>query len=154
MRLCARQSDDADQVRRLLALAAIYDGASRTEAAEIGGVTRQIVRDWVERLNTGGPDALVARKAPGKSPLLTHDQRAALAQVVEDGLTPAIAGVVRWRLVDLAQWVWDRFAVSISRQTLGRELRAMQYRKLSARPRHHAQAEGAVDAFKNALPTS
>ena len=50
LRLCARQSDDADQVRRLLALAAIYDGASRAEAAEIGGVTRQIVRDWVERL--------------------------------------------------------------------------------------------------------
>ena len=71
LRLCARQSDAAGQVRRLLALAAIYDGASRAEAAEIGGVTRQIVRDWVERLNTSGPDALVARKAPGKSPLLT-----------------------------------------------------------------------------------
>lgn len=153
LRLCARQSDDADQVRRLLALAAIYDGASRTEAAEIGGVTRQIVRDWVERLNTGGPDALVARKAPGKSPLLTHDQRTALAQAVEEGPKPAIDGVVRWRLVDLTQWVWDRFAVSISRQTLGRELRAMQYRKLSARPRHHAQAVGAVDAFKKVLPT-
>lgn len=100
LRLCARQSDDAGQVRRLLALAAIYDGASRAEAAEIGGVTRQIVRDWVERLNTSGPDALVARKAPGKSPLLTPGQRAALAQVVEDGPTPAIDGVVRWRLVD------------------------------------------------------
>ena len=155
LRLRARQSADADQVRRLLALASIYDGASRAEAAEIGGVTRQIVRDWVERLNTGGPDALIARKAPGKSPLLTHDQRAALAQaVVKDGPTPAIDGVVRWRLVDLAQWVWDRFSVSISRQTLGRELRAMQYRKLSARPRHHAQEAGAVDAFKKALPAS
>ena len=97
---------------------------------------------------------MVARKAPGKSPLLTPGQRAALAQVVEDGPTPAIDGVVRWRLVDLAQWVWDRFAVSISRQTLGRELRAMRYRKLSARPRHHAQAEGAIDAFKKVSPTS
>jgi hypothetical protein len=61
---------------------------------------------------------------------------------------PAIDGVVRWRLVDLVQWVWEKFAISISRQTLGRELRAMGYRKLSARPRHHAQAAGAVDAFK------
>ena len=152
LRLCARQSNDADQVHRLLALAAIYEGASRTEAAEIGGVTRQIVRDWVERLNTGGPEALVARKARGKSPLLTQDQRAALAQAVEDGPTPAIDGVVRWHLVDLAQWVWDRFAISISRQTLGRELRAMRYRKLSARPRHHAQAQGAVGAFKTYGP--
>ena len=46
--------------------------------------------------------------------------------------------------------VWDRFAVSVSRQTLGRELRALRYRKLSARPRHHAQAAGAVAAFQKA----
>lgn len=149
----ARRSGNADQVRRLLALAAIYDGASRAEAAEIGGVTRQIVRDWVVRFNKGGPEALVARKAPGKVSLLSPLQRLALAQVVEDGPVPAIDGVVRWRLADLVQWVWERFAISISRQTLGRELRALRYRKLSARPRHHAQAEGAVTAFKKASAT-
>ena len=150
LRLCARHSEDADQVRRLLALAAIYDGGSRADAASVGGVTRQIVRDWVERFNAGGPEALVTRKAPGKPPLLSLEQRAALAQAVEDGPTPGVDGVVRWRLADLVQWVWDRFAISISRQTLGRELRAMSYRKLSARPRHHAQADGAVAAFKKA----
>ncbi len=104
LRLVARESDDADPVRRLLTLAAIYDGMSRAGAAQIGGVTRQIVRDWV----------------------------------------------VRWRLVDLVQWVWERSAISISRQTLGRGLRAMGYRKLSARPRHHAQAAGAAEAFGKA----
>jgi transposase len=144
----ARRSGNADQVRRLLALAAIYDGGSRADAAEIGGVTRQIVRDWVVRFNEGGPEALVSRKAPGKPSLLTTEQRSALARAVEDGPQPAIDGVVRWRLVDLVQWVWERFAVSISRQTLGRELRVLRYRKLSARPRHHAQAGGAVEAFK------
>ena len=66
---------------------------------------------------------------------------------------PAIDGVVRWRLVDLVQWFWEAFGISISRQTLGRELQAMGYRKLSARPRHHAQAAGAVEAFKKASPT-
>ncbi len=132
----------------MLALAAIYDGGSRAEAAQIGGVSRQIVRDWVVRFNEGGPDALIARKAPGKPPLLNAGQRAALAQVIEDGPLPAIDGVVRWRLVDLVQWVFEKFAISISRQTLGRELRAMGYRKLSARPRHHAQAAGAVEAFE------
>lgn len=148
LKRAARRSDNADQVRRLLTLAAIYDGVSRVEAARTGGVTRQIVRDWVERFNEGGYDALIARKAPGKPPLLNPVQRAALAQVVEDGPLPAIDGVVRWRLVDLAQWVFETFRISISRQTLGRELRAMRYRKLSARPRHHAQAAGAVEAFK------
>ena len=154
LKRAARESDDADQVRRLLALAAIYDGASRSEAAQIGGVTRQIVRDWVMRFNEGGPDALIARKAPGKPSLLNPGQRAALAQVIEDGPVPAVDGVVRWRLVDLVQWAFKEFAISISRQTLGRELRAMGYRKLSARPRHHAQAAGAVEAFKKASQPS
>lgn len=144
----ARASGDANQVRRLLALAAIYDGASRAEAAEIGGVTRQIVRDWVVRFNISGPQALIDRKAPGKSPLLGVEQRAALAEAIEAGPRPATDGVVRWRLADLGQWVWERFGISVSRQTLGRELRAMGYRKLSARPRHHAQAEGSVEDFK------
>jgi transposase len=148
LRQAARDSDDADQVRRLLALAAIYDGATRAEAAQIGGVTRQIVRDWVLRFNDGGPDALTNRKAPGKAALLGPAEREALAAVIEAGPRPAIDGVVRWRLVDLVQWVWETFGISISRQTLGRELRAMRYRKLSARPRHHAQAAGAVEAFQ------
>ena len=154
LRQAARDSDDADQVRRLLALAAIYDGASRAQAAAIGGVTRQIVRDWVLRFNEGGPKALINRKAPGKSSLLGAPEREALAAVIEDGPTPAVDGVVRWRLLDLVQWVWDAFGISISRQTLGRELDALGYRKLSARPRHHAQAAGAVEAFKKVSPTS
>ena len=61
---------------------------------------------------------------------------------------PAIHGVVRWRLIDLCQWLWEEFRVSIAKPTLSRELRALGYRKLTARPRNHAQAEGAIEAFK------
>ena len=61
---------------------------------------------------------------------------------------PAIHGVVRWRLIDLAQWIFEEFRITIAKQTLSRELRAMGYRKLSARPRHHAQAEGVIEDFK------
>ena len=46
LRMLARQSKHAGQARRLLALAAIYEGGRRHEAARIGGVTLQIVRDW------------------------------------------------------------------------------------------------------------
>jgi transposase len=152
LRLAARQSEDADQVRRLLALAVIDDGARRTEAAAIGGVTLQVVRDWVLRFNEHGPDGLIDRKAPGKSPLLNERHRAALAAVIESGPIPAVHGVVRWRIIDLCQWVWDEFALSVSKQTLGRQLRAIGYRKLSARPRHHAQVEGAIEAFKTSPP--
>jgi transposase len=154
LRAAARRSRDAAQARRLLALAAIYEGASRTEAARIGTVTLQIVRDWVVRFNAAGPDGLVDRKPPGSPARLTATHRAALATAIEAGPIPASHGVVRWRLIDLGQWLWEEFRVSVSKQTLSRELRAMGYRKLSARPRHHAQAIGAIDLFKRPSPLS
>jgi putative transposase len=148
VRRAARASRDAGQVRRLLALAAIYDGASRTQAAAIGGVTLQIVRDWVLKFNAQGPMGLIDRKAPGQPRRLNERHRAALVAMLESGPIPAVHGVVRWRIIDLCQWAWEEFKVSVSKQTMGRELRAMGYRKLSARPRHHAQAAGAIEAFK------
>jgi transposase len=152
LRVFARKTKDGPQARRLLALAAIYDGATRTEAARIGGVTLQIVRDWVVKFNSHGPDGLIDRKAPGQSSRLNDKHRAAIAKVIEDGPIPAIHGVVRWRLVDLCQWIFEEFCVTIAKQTLSRELRAMGYRKLSARPRHHAQTEGAIEDFKKVSP--
>ena len=68
--------------------------------------------------------------------------------MVEDGPIPAIHDVVRWHLVDLMSWVLEEFRISISKQIMSRELRAMGFRKLSARPRHHAKSETAADAFK------
>src|SRR5947209_7675942 len=99
LRTAARASKNGAQTRRLLALAAIYDGAPRSEAAKIGGVTLQIVRDWVVRFNAEGPDGLINRTAPGRASILNTTQRDALAAVVEIGPIPAIHGVVRWRIV-------------------------------------------------------
>src|SRR4051812_49983616 len=112
LRALAKRSRDPDQTRRLLALAAIYDGASRTEAARIGGVTLQIVRDWVLRFNAAGPAGLIDRKAPGQPSRLNDTHRTALVEVIESGPTPVIHGVVRWRLVDLCQWVWEEFRIT------------------------------------------
>jgi len=152
LRRLARASDDANQARRLLALATIYAGGSRTEAAAVGGVGRQIVRDWVERFNAEGPNGLLDRKAPGQPPLLKAEHRAALVRMIEAGPIPAVHGVVRWRLVDLVQWVWDEFRITVSETTLGRVLKVMGYRKLSARPRHHAQNPAALEIFKKTSP--
>jgi transposase len=152
LRGLARHSKDAAQARRLLALAVIYDGGTRSEVARLGNVTLQIVRDWVVRFNAEGPDGLRDRKSAGPIPLLTDAHRAALLEIIERGPTAAIHGVVRWRLVDLGQWLWEEFCVSVSPQTLRRTLRGMGLRKLSARPKHHAQAEGAIVAFKTYGP--
>lgn len=152
VRAVARASRDGSQVRRLLTLAVVYEGGTRSDAARVGGVGLQTVRDWVLRFNASGPDGLIDGVPPGGVPLLDDARRRALAGIVESGPIPASHGVVRWRLVDLAQWVWDEFSVSISKQTLSRELRAMGYRKLSARPRHHAQDADAIPTFKKTSP--
>ena len=152
LRAAARRSKDGPQARRLLALAAIYDGAMRTEAAKIGGVGLQVVRDWVVKFNAQGPDSLIDRKAPGQPPRLNDAHRAALAAIIESGPMPAVHGVVRLRIVDLRQWIFEEFRVVVSEPTLSRVLRKMGYRKLSARPRHHAQAEGAIEDFKKVFP--
>ena len=148
LRRLAKASKDANQTRRLLALALVYDGGKRSNAAEVGGVTLQIVRDWVLRFNAEGPEGLIDRKAPGASPKLDAAQRQALAARVERGPIPAVDGVVRWRLKDLAQWVFEEFGISLNEDTLGRYLRAMDFRKLSARPHHAKQNELALEAFK------
>jgi transposase len=148
LRRLARATKSANQSRRLLALAEIYDGSRRSEAAKLGSVTPQIVRDWVVRFNADGPDGLLDGKAPGKRSLLDDGQRRELAEIVERGPIPAIHGVVRWRLVDLVQWLHEEFAVSLDETTVGRELKKLGYVKLTARPRHHTQNEFEMEAFK------
>jgi transposase len=111
LRRLARRGKGAAQARRLLALAAIYDDGTRSEAARLGTVTLQIVRDWVLRFNAEGPEGLHDRKAPGLTPLLTDAHRQALVAQIDQGPIPAIHGVVRWRLIDLVQWLWEEVRV-------------------------------------------
>src|ERR1700679_2676930 len=118
---------------------------------EIGGMTLQIVRDWVIKFNAHGPEGLIDCKPPGQPSRLNGAHRAALGARLESGPIPAVHGVVRWRIVDLCQWIFEEFRVVVAKQTLSRELRAMGYRKLSARPRHHAQAERAIEDFKKRM---
>ena len=104
-----------------------YEGQSRTEAARIGGVTLQIIRDWVLKFNAAGPEGLIDRKAPGQPSRLTAAHRAALVDAVERGPDPAVQSVVRWRVLDLVHWLWEEFTVPVSKQTLSRELRKLGY---------------------------
>jgi transposase len=103
------------------------------------------------KFNAVGPDGLIDRKAPGQPSLLKEAHRAALVEAIERGPIAAVHGVVRWRIIDLAQMLWDDFSLSVSRPTLSRELRALGYRKRSARPKHHAQDPDAIEAFKRGL---
>jgi putative transposase len=152
LRALAKASKDANQTRRLLCLAVIYEGGLRSEAAVLGGVGLQIIRDWVLRFNAEGPEGLLDRKPPGASSKLNDAQRRALCEIVESGPIPAIDGVVRWRLKDLAQWLWDEFGVSLDESTVSRELKVLGFSKVSARPRHRAQNEFVREDFKKPSP--
>ncbi|MCG8595080.1 MAG: helix-turn-helix domain-containing protein [Kiloniellales bacterium] len=129
----------------MLALAVIYDGGRRGDAAEVGGVGLQVIRDWVLRFNAEGPDGLIDRKAPGRQAKLDDGQRQALARRVEEDPVPAVDGVARWRLKDLARWLLEEFGVSLDERSVSRELKALGFRKLPVRPHHHAQGEHAQD---------
>jgi len=102
--------------------------------------------------NAQGPAGLIDRKAPGNPPKLDAAQRQALARVIEEGPDPERDGVVRWRLKDLAAWIYVSFGVSLDESTLGRTVKQMGFRKLSARPRHHEQDPAALAAFKKTCP--
>ena len=93
LRRLARRTDNARQARRLLALAEIYDGGSRSDAARIGDVGLQIVRDWVLRFNADGPDGLIDRKAPGPEPRLTAPSRSpSRTAIIQPGSTIVLPG--------------------------------------------------------------
>src|SRR6202047_3424175 len=151
LRRLARKAQDADQVRRLLALAAVYDGKDREEAPRIGGMDRQTWRDWVHRFNERGPDGLVNIKAPGRPPTLSKDQMEELGRLVEAGPDPEKDGVAGWRCVDLKRVVGARFAVDLSEVSLGRVLRKLGFSHISARPLHPKQVPEAIATFKKKL---
>lgn len=152
LRGLAAKAKDADQVRRLLALAAVYDGMDREEAARIGGMDRQTLRDWVHRFNEQGPDGLINVKPTGRPSKLSAEQKEALQQLVESGPDPEKDGVVRWRCVDLKRVLGERFAVDLSEVSLGRVLKQLGYSYISARPRHPAQDAQAIATFKKTSP--
>lgn len=152
LRGLAVKAKDADQARRLLALAAGYDGMDREEAAGIGGMDRQTLRDWVHRFNEQGPDGLINAKPPGRPSKLSAVQKEELRQLVEAGPDLQMHGVARWRCVDLKRVLGERFAVDLSEVSLGRVLKKLGYSHISARPRHPAQDAQAIAAFKKTFP--
>ena len=154
VRRLAKGAKDAAQARRLLAIAAVFDGASRTEAAQIGGMDRQTLRDWVIRFNRQGPDGLFNIPSPGVPPKLDATHRAFLARIVEEGPIPAVHGVVRWRACDLIMRLHEEFEVSVSDDTIYRALKDLGFSHVSARPKAYKQAPEAIDAFKKTSPNA
>jgi Winged helix-turn helix len=59
------------------------DGMNRAAAAQIGGMGRQTLGDWVHRFNKAGPDGLRDAWASGPTPRLSAGQKARLVDIIE-----------------------------------------------------------------------
>jgi transposase len=151
LRRLAKKAKDVNQSRRLLSLAAVLNGMSRTEAAMIGGMDRQTLRDWVHRFNTAGPDGLLDNWASGPTTRLSAAQKAELTRIVEMGPDKDVDGVVRWRRIDLKRVIAERFGVDYCERYVGTLLRKLGFSHISARPRHPAQDAEIVAAYKKTL---
>ncbi len=152
LRALARRSKDVNQSRRLLSLAGVRDGMDRGAAAKIGGMDRQTLRDWVHRFNASGPTGLFDNWTDGPKPRLSEEQLAQLAQGVEAGPDREIDGVVRWRRIDLKRVIAERFGVDFHPRYVGKLLKKLGFSHIRARPRHPAQDERIVEAFKTYGP--
>jgi transposase len=148
LRALARRLKTVNQSRRLLSLAAVRDGMDRGAAAKIGGMDRQTLRDWVHRFNALGPEGLIDNWTQGPKPRLSTEQLAEVAQIVEAGPDRGKDGVVRWRRIDLKRVIAERFGVEFHERYVGKLLKTLGFSHISARPRHPAQDERIVEAFK------
>lgn len=146
---------------RMLAIAQVLDGASRTEAAEACGMERQTLRDWVHRYNADGIAGLSNTPATGRPAALTPEQMAELKAVVLAGPDPAEHGVVRWRCSDLRGIIAERFEVEVHERTVGKSgkalalprLRRMKLSRLKPRPHNPKRDLAAQEAFRKPSPS-
>jgi len=125
LRAIADTLPDRAHARRIRAIAAILEGKSRAEAASIGGMERQTLRDWVHRFNSAGPEGLKNLRPPGRPPKLTAGQQAELAAVISRG--PTEASQERWRLADVAREIHERFGIDLDEVSVGRVMKRLGY---------------------------
>lgn len=151
LRRAARSSRNVAQARRLLAIALVLEGHSRTAAATAAGMDRQSLRDWVHRFNAEGPSGLVDKPRSGRPPRMTAPQLQALDELVDAGPNLETNGVVRWRRADLQGIIADKYGVALCDRSVGRILKARGFRHMSVRPQHPKSDPEAQTLFKEAL---
>jgi transposase len=144
----AARCDDASAARRMLALALVLEGASRSEAARFAGMDRQTLRDWVHRYNAEGLAGLRDRPHPGPSSRLSPEQLSELTAIVEAGPHPDEDKVIRWRRVDLQKVIAQRFKVDLHERSVGKILRKLNFRKMTVRPQHPNSKPDVQETFK------
>ena len=154
LRRLARLCRNVSQARRLLAMALVMDGHSRTDATTAAGMERQSLRDWVHRFNAEGPAGLVDKSRSGRPSRLNDEQLADLDRIVEAGPDVETDGVVRWRCLDLQRVIGEKYKIDLCERSVGRILNDRRFRQISVRPQHPKSDPEAQAFLRNASSTS
>lgn len=155
LRRAAGRERDAAASRRMLALALVLEGQSRTAAAHAAGMERQTLRDWVHRYNAEGLAGLRGRVGEtGPKRRLSSEQKAKVAEWVRHGPDLTKDGVVRWRRADLARAIAERFGIVLAERSIGHVLRRLGFRRLVVRPCHPGHDAAAQASFRPISPPS
>ena len=83
---------------------------------------------------------------------MASEQKAKTARMVREGPDLEADGAVRWRCVDLKRRIEDRLGVVMHERTVGKQLAALGFRRLSVRPQHPRSDPLAQEAFKKTSP--
>jgi len=152
LRAAAARMQNGAVVRRLLAIALVLEGHSREAAAQLNGMDRQTLRDWVLRYNAQGVAGLRSRCSPGRPSALNQAQMEELRTMVLEGPDPERNKVIRWRCADLQAEIASRWSVSVTERTVGKMLRRLRMTRLQPRPFHPKKDAAAQETFKKTLP--
>ncbi len=152
LRELAVRTRDGAVVRRLLAIALVMDGHPRDAAAQLNGMDRQTLRDWVLRYNAEGAVGLSSRRSPGRPPALNEAQMEELRSLVLEGPDLERNKVVRWRCADLQAEIASLWSVSVAERTVGKLLRRLRMTRLQPRPHHPKKDAAAQESFKKTSP--
>ena len=153
LRRDASRCGDSRVTCRILAIAHVLDGVSRTEAAEACGMDRQTLRDWIHRYNAAGVAGLADLPRSGRTAALSAEQQAEFRALVLAGPELARDGVVRWRCIDLRSVIAKRFEVTMHERSVGKLLRRLELSRVQPRPYNPKQNLEAQEAFKKTSPT-
>ena len=154
LRRLARRESSGRVAARMFAIANVLSGMSRFSSAKLAGLDQQTLRDWVHRFNAEGIEGLRDRKHKGRPSALDEESRKKLAQRVEKGAELKTDGVVRWRRVDLKEWLAKECGVKYAETSIGRILRQMGFSHMSVRPIHPKGDPEAQEAFKKTSPST
>lgn len=152
LRALAR-SERTGRVRaRMLAIAACLEGVARARAAALAGMSRNVLRIWIDRYNEAGVAGLRDRRHPGRPSEITPEQRAKLRARVLEGAEPDRDGVTAFRIADIRRIGREEFDIDASWSTIRRIMIGEGLAWLCPRPQHPDSDREAQEAFKKTSP--